>query len=137
MNKRLVPLVFQAVNAGFPSPAEDFTELALDLHEYLIPRPASTFFLRVSGDSMCEAGILSEDILVVDRSQTAVVNDIVIASLEGDFTVKQLQYERGHPILVPANRLYSVIRPEPESDFQLWGVVTGVVRCCHTSNNIK
>ena len=123
-----VPLIFESVSAGFPSPAEDFSELSLDLHGYLIPRPASTFFLRVSGDSMSEAGILSEDILVVDRSLTASSNNIVVACVDGGFTVKQLQYERGHPILVPANRLYSVIRPDPESDFQLWGEVTGVIR---------
>ena len=123
-----IPIAFEAVNAGFPSPAEDFMELALNLHEHLIPRPASTFFLRVSGDSMLEAGILSEDILVVDRSLTAGVNSIIVACLEGDFTVKQLQYERGHPILVPANRHYPVIRPSPESDFSIWGVVSGVVR---------
>ena len=132
MNKQTQAIAFHSVNAGFPSPAEDFSELALNLHEYLIPHPASTFFLRVTGESMYGAGILPDDILIVDRSLTARANNIVVACLDGDFTVKYLQFQNGCPVLVPAHKKYHPIYPGEESDFSIWGVVSGVVRTTKT-----
>ncbi|MDD7985880.1 translesion error-prone DNA polymerase V autoproteolytic subunit [Lentisphaera marina] len=120
------PLLLHTVNAGFPSPADDFIEMQLNIHDHLITHPCASFFLRVGGDSMKGAGIFSGDILVVDRSLQAQNRDIVIALLEGEFTVKQLQLTpKEKPRLVPANRHYQTIECE---DLEIWGVVTGVVR---------
>ena len=85
-----IPLFLERVSAGFPSPAEDYVEKSLDLNELCIQHPAATFFVRVQGESMVEAGIFPDDVLVVDRSLRAKHGDIIIASLESEMTVKQL-----------------------------------------------
>lgn len=85
-----IPLFLERVSAGFPSPAEDYVEKSLDLNELCIQHPAATFFVRVQGESMVEAGIFPNDVLVVDRSLRAKHGDIIIASLESEMTVKQL-----------------------------------------------
>lgn len=118
---------FQSVPAGFPSPANDYVEEQLNLDKYLIKNPAATFFVRVSGDSMTGAGIYPEDILIVDRSLQAKSNDVVIALLEGEFTVKRLVYEHGFYWLKPEHASFKPIQVLPESDFQVWGVVTNVI----------
>ena len=93
MNNKEMPLTLcgGTVSAGFPSPADDFMEGTLDLNDYLIKQPAATFIIKVSGDSMINAGILCGDLLVVDRSLQATVNAVVIAAVNGDLTVKRLQ----------------------------------------------
>jgi len=118
-----VHLVGPSVAAGFPSPAEDFVENALDLNEYLIKHPASTFFIRVRGESMKEAGILSGDILIVDRSISAVSGSIVVAVVDGEFTVKRLKKEKNQIILFPENSDYEPIYIRDGQDFAIWGVV--------------
>ncbi len=123
LNVRL-PLIMQA---GFPSPAEDYLDKTLDLNELLIAHPAATFFVRVMGDSMRNAGILSGDVLIVDRSLEAIDNAIVIAIINGEFTVKRLSKKEGHVFLVPENPSYPIVEITPESDFQVWGVVTYVI----------
>lgn len=126
--KRLrIPLFVERVSAGFPSPAQDYIEQVLDLNELCIKHPAATFFVRVEGDSMTEAGINPDDILVVDRSITAEHGDIVIAGLFGELTVKELQLK---PCLrlIPRNSAYSPIDIPEESDLDIFGVVTSVVR---------
>lgn len=85
-----IPLYFEAVSAGFPSPAQDYVEQTLDLNELCIKHPAATFFVRVEGESMIEAGIFPKDVLVVDRSLKPGHGDTVIASVNGEFTVKEL-----------------------------------------------
>ncbi|WDE96745.1 translesion error-prone DNA polymerase V autoproteolytic subunit [Lentisphaera profundi] len=124
--KQFCPLLFQPVSAGFPSPADDFIEMQLNIHDYLVKHPAASFFLRVAGDSMNGAGIFTGDILVVDRSLQASNLDLVIALVEGYFTVKQLQRNKqGQYRLLAANPSYPPIECE---ELEIWGVVTGVVR---------
>lgn len=122
------PLFLESISAGFPSPADDYVESALDLNEYLISNPASTFMVRVSGESMIDAGILDSDILVVDRSRDAVPGKIVVAVLEGELTVKRLLKIENTLILAPENAEYSPIVIGEEQELTIWGVVTGVIR---------
>ena len=122
-----VPFFLCCVPAGFPSPADDFKESALDLHELLIAHPDATFYVRVRGDSMKNAGIRDGDILVVDRALEARPNSIIVARLHQEFTVKRLSQQGESVFLVPANPQYRPIRITPEMDFQVWGVVRAVI----------
>lgn len=122
-----IPLFVERVSAGFPSPAQDYVERALDLNELCIKRPAATFFVRVQGDSMIEAGIYPSDILVVDRSLRAEHGDIVIVALDGEFTVKELCL-RPTLALLPRNGRYSPVSISEESELEVFGVVTNVIR---------
>jgi DNA polymerase V len=122
-----IPLYLGRVPAGFPSPAQDHIERTLDLNELCIKRPAATYFVRVEGDSMIEAGIFPDDILIVDRSVTAQHGDIVIAQVQGEFTVKELVL-RPHVQLLPRNKNYPPITFVEGAELELFGVVTGVVR---------
>ena len=119
--------LFSSVSAGFPSPADDYTEERLNLDQYLIKNPASTFFVRVEGMSMIGAGIYPDDILIVDKSQEAKSGDVIVAVLEGEFTVKRLVRERGKYYLRPENDRYQPIELNADIDFQVWGVVTNVI----------
>ena len=115
------------IYAGFPSPADDFLEKKLDLNEYLIKNPAATFFIRVRGSSMIQAGIFSGDILIVDRSLEPENNAIVVVVIDGEFTVKRLQTSGGQIRLIAENRNYKPIKVTEEMEFQVWGVVTNVI----------
>ena len=99
----VAPLFLARISAGFPSPADDYVESALDLNAYLVRNPAATFMVKVSGDSMIGAGIADGDILVVDRSEEAVHGRIVVAVLDGELTVKRLHVRNGVRLLVPEN----------------------------------
>lgn len=123
----LLPLVGTLVRAGFPSPAEDYIEDQLDLNEHLIEHPNATFYIRVSGESMINAGIQDGDTLVVDRSLEARNEDIVIATLNGEFTVKRLVFRSSTPWLVPCNSAYPDIQLTEDMDTVIWGVVTSVI----------
>jgi len=122
-----LPLFSGGVSAGFPSPAEDYTDRRLDLNDLLIRNPAATFFVRVDGDSMIGAGIHHDDILVVDRSRQAGSGDIVIAVLDGELTVKRLVRTARSCRLVAENSDYPSIEILEEHDCEIWGVVTSVV----------
>lgn len=122
-----LPLVSHSVSAGFPSPADDFVETTLDLNRHLVKHPSSTFFVRVSGDSMKDANIYSNDILVVDRSVSAKNNSIVVAVLNGELTVKRFRKEKDMIFLLPENDSYETIVVNEEHDFSVWGVVTYVI----------
>jgi DNA polymerase V len=126
------PILYSSkVQAGFPSPAEGSMDTKLDLNEYLIDHPVATFFVRVAGDSMIEAGILENDILIVDRSITPIAGKIVIAVINGEFTVKRLKYINNQAYLAPENKNYTPIRIKTSSEGDevcIWGVVTSVVR---------
>jgi DNA polymerase V len=117
-----------SVEAGFPSPAEDHIEKTLDINELLIEHPAATFFVRVTGDSMIGASIQDGDILVVDRSKTAVDDNIVIALVNGEYTVKRLSIKAGVIELCPENPNYSPIQLSDMDELIVWGVVTGLAR---------
>lgn len=122
-----IPLFLERVPAGFPSPAQDYVEKTLDLNELCIRHPAATFFVRVEGDSMTEEGIFPGDVLVVDRSLTAKHDDIVVASVDGEFTVKTLA-TRPRIALIPGNKSYKAIEFTEGDQLEIFGVVTGVVR---------
>jgi DNA polymerase V len=122
-----LPLYMTSIEAGFPSPADDYIEGKLDLNEHLIKHPAATFFVRVSGESMIKAGIFPGDILIVDRSLEAVNKKIVIAVLDGELTVKRLRIRSGRPSLEPENDRYTPIEIKPDMAFEIWGVVTNVI----------
>lgn len=115
------------ISAGFPSPADDYIDKKLDLNEFLIRHPAATFFVRVSGDSMIDAGINSGDILIVDRALEPAENRIVIAALNGELTVKRMRKACGRIYLIPENAAYDPIEVTSEMQFEVWGVVSHVI----------
>lgn len=119
--------VVGSVVAGFPSPAEQYLEPPLDLNELLVKRPAATFFVRVAGDSMLGAGIQDGDLLVVDRSLTPADGDVVIAAVDGDYTVKTFRRDAQGVRLEPANPAYPVITFEPGQELRLFGKVTATI----------
>ncbi|RJP20188.1 MAG: hypothetical protein C4527_25555 [Candidatus Omnitrophota bacterium] len=123
----LLPLAGASVAAGFPSPADDYVEKNLDLNEYLISNPAATFFVRVSGDSMINAGIHDRDILIVDRALTAQSGHVVIAVIEGELMVKRLRQLHRKWVLIPENDAFPPIEIKGEVELIIWGVVTYVV----------
>ena len=121
------PFFMSSVEAGFPSPAEDYIEGSLDLNKHLIKHPAATFFVRVSGDSMINAGMYPSDILIVDRSLEATDKKIVIAVIDGELTVKRLRYRDSLLFLEPENDTCRPIKITKEMSFEVWGVVTNVI----------
>ena len=125
--KAIRPLFTCGVSAGFPSPADEHIDRKLDLNELLIQHPAATFFVRVAGDSMQEAGINHGDILVVDRSLEAASGKIVIAIVNGELTVKRFVQTATSCQLVAANPQYPPVAITTDTDFRVWGVVTSVI----------
>lgn len=126
-NNNKVPLFLSRIKAGFPTPAEDFIEKELNLHDLLVTKPLSTFFLKVSGDSMIGAHILHNDIIVVDRSKEAKHKDIVVAAINGELTIKRLIYKESSVQLMPENSNYKTITINTGEELHIWGVVTSVV----------
>lgn len=122
-----IPLCGSSVQAGFPSPAEDYLEDSLDLNEYLVSNKDSTFFVRVSGDSMINAGIRAGDILIVDKSISAESGSIIIAVLGGEFTVKRLLFRAGKVMLKAENDNFQDIMLSGDNELVVWGVVTSVI----------
>ena len=130
------PLAAQPIPAGFPSPAEDYMERELDLAEYVVRNPAATFYLRVRGHSMRDAGIFDDDIVVVDRSLRPRDGSVVVAILDGEFTLKRLRLRLRSSDRPPAESLivleaahpdYPDIPVSSERDFEVWGVATFVL----------
>ena len=116
-----------SVAAGFPSPAEQYLEPPLDLNEFLVKRPAATFFVRVQGDSMIGEGIQNGDLLVVDRSIIPASGDIIIACVNGEFTVKTYKRDSHGVRLEPANNAYPVIRLKRGEELDYFGKVTACI----------
>jgi len=123
----IIPFFSSRVQAGFPSPADDHLEDSLDLNKYLIHHEESTFFVRAQGDSMLGAGIYPGDILVVDKSLDAKNGKIVIAVVDGEFTVKRLQRHQNKITLKSENPNYKDIDIKKENELTIWGVVTSVI----------
>lgn len=115
------------IKAGFPNPAEEAGGFALDLNEFLVKHPVSTYYLRVEGDSMTGAGIISGDVVVVDKSLEARSGDIVVAAVDGEFTLKRLKKRGAEAWLVAEHPGYPPIALHEAVDAALWGVVTFVV----------
>jgi DNA polymerase V len=118
-----VIVLYSSVKAGFPSPADDFLEQSLSLDELVIQNPSTTFFAKITGDSMTDAGIFPDSIIVIDRSLTAQSGDIIVAVLNGGFTVKRMIKRKNKCILKAENTLYEDIDIDEYSDFKIWGVV--------------
>ena len=124
-----LPLYSSKVSAGFPSPAEDHVEKRLDPSEFLIDQKDATFFVTIQGQSMIDVGLLPGDKAVVDRSKQASIGNIVLAVLDGEFTIKTLSRTKDGAVrLLPANKDYSPIEITEEMNFEVWGVVTGSFR---------
>jgi DNA polymerase V len=126
---RLIRLpLFQArISAGFPSPAEDYIDKKLDLNDYLIRHPSATFFVRVEGCSMQDAGINDGDLLIVDRAAESSDKRIVIAVINGEMTVKRIKKIKDKMYLLPENDNFRPMEISEDADFQVWGVVTHVI----------
>jgi len=122
-----LPMVAAAVEAGFPSPADDHMERGIDLNEELVRNPSATFFVRVKGESMRDAGIHSGDILVVDRSVTPSDRQIVVAMIDGEFTVKRLRRKNGKVFLDAENPSFTSIEVGENQELTIWGAVTFVI----------
>jgi DNA polymerase V len=126
-NTRGIPCYADLIKAGFPSPAADYREEILDFNAYLVQNPASTFTVRVEGDSMIDEGIRSGDLLIVDRSIPPGDGMVIVAILYGEFTVKKLVRKGGRLWLYPGNPAFDPVRIELEMEFQVWGVVSHVI----------
>lgn len=123
-----VPFALASVPAGFPSPADDYLDRPLDFNELLIAHPAATFAVRVVGDSMTGAGIFPGDIAVVDRAETATDGRVILAILDGEFTVKRYRKKGTAVWLEAANPSYADIPLTGDRDFQVWGVIGKSIR---------
>lgn len=120
-----------SIKAGFPSPAEDYLRNSLDFNRDLIKHPEATFYGRVDGDSMRDAGIDDGDIAVIDRSLEASDGDIIVAYVNEEFTIKRLDLkhkQEGYIELLPANKRYKPIRIDEGTDFEVWGVVVWTIK---------
>ncbi len=126
--KSCISFFYSSVKAGFPSPADDFAETGIDLNQYLIEHPISTYLVKASGDSMIDEGIFDEDVLVVDKSKTPENGDIVIASIQGDFTVKKYIEKGNKRLLRSGNTKYKDIELNEGSDSGIWGIVLWSLR---------
>ena len=122
-----IPIFIDSVQAGFPSPAEDYMDLDLDLQGHLIQNPSSTFCVRAVGESMKDAGIQSGDIMLVDKSLNPKSRSIVLAVIDGEFTIKRVNVIDKELYLIPENENFPQIKITQEIDFQVWGVVTYII----------
>lgn len=127
MQSQKLDLFLSPVPAGFPSPASDYIDKSIDLNEILIKNKVATFLVRALGDSMIEAGIFSGDILIIDKSITPANKNIVVAILNGEFTVKRFIKNGNKIFLQPENKKYKDIEISGEDEFKIWGVVTFVI----------
>ena len=123
LKKINIPLFNDPVSAGFPSPADDYIEENIDLNEHLLKNPFSTFFLRVKGDSMINSGIHDKDLIIVDKSLTPKPGNVVIAMIDGEFTVKRFSMKNNQLYLKAENQNYPDFNFEDHNDIQIWGVV--------------
>lgn len=123
-----IPYINQGVSAGFPSPALDFLETAIDLNKELIENKKTTFYIKVEGHSMIDAGINDKDILIVDRTLEPSDKKIAVCFIDGEFTVKRLKLEKYSLYLMPENQSYEPIKISEENNFMIWGIVTYVIK---------
>ena len=121
------PLYENAVQCGFPSPADDFLDLDINLNDYLVKHKSATFCVKVNGSSMNGVGIHSGDVLIVDRAESVKNNSIVLAVIDNEFTVKSIKKNTGKLYLNPANDNYKPIEITEDMNFHIWGVVTFVI----------
>jgi len=118
----------EGLKAGFPSPADDFAELKIDLNREVVRNQEATFYAKVKGNSMVDAGISDGDVLVIDRSIEPTSNKIAVCYIDGEFTVKRLRVEDDVIWLVPENEEFEPIKVTAENEFMVWGVVTYIIK---------
>lgn len=123
-----LPYVDGGISAGFPSPALDFIDLSIDLNKHLIKNPSATFYGRVKGVSLKNAGIDDGDLLVIDRSIEPTDGKIAVCYLDGEFTAKRIKISKDAILLIPENEDYQPIKVSKENDFIIWGIVTHVIK---------
>lgn len=128
VDERLPKMAHDGIHAGFPSPATDYMTQAIDLNKELVRHPAATFYGRVVGDSMIDAGVEEGDILVIDKALDAKDGDMAVCFVDGEFTLKYLRFGENGLTLLPANPRYPSIEIDEGSDFMMWGVVTYVIK---------
>ena len=121
-------LMEQGISAGFPSPADDFKEIRISLDRELVKNSDATFYAKVSGDSMINAGLSDGDLIVIDRSLNPEHNKIAVCFIDGDFTVKRIIKKEGDLYLKPENKNYKPIKIDVENQLQIWGIVTYVIK---------
>jgi DNA polymerase V len=123
-----LPVISSGISAGFPSPAMDFIDLTIDMNKHLIKHPSATFYGRVKGVSMKDAGIGDGDLLVIDKSIQPTNDKIAVCYIDGDFTVKRIKIETECIWLIPENETYKPIKVTSDNDFIIWGIVTHVIK---------
>lgn len=132
-----LPLFSSSVAAGFPSPADDLLESHLDLNRYLISQPTATFFMRFEGEPMLESGLQQGDLLIVDRSVEVTEQRIVVAAVNGDLVIRRVSRNRRKLQLLSENPNSQVISITQDTEFQIWGVVTYVIRALHSPRRLQ
>jgi len=123
-----LPVVEGGISAGFPSPADDFLDLSIDLNKEFVKNPSTTFYGRVRGDSMVNAGLNNGDLLIIDKSLEAVEGKIAVCFIDGEFLVKRIKIEKDIVWLVAENEKYAPIKVTEANDFLIWGIVTTVIK---------
>lgn len=123
-----VPLADGGIRAGFPSPAQDFLDLSIDLNKELVHNPSATFFGRVKGESMCDAGINDGDLVIIDKSLPPYDGKIAVCYLDGEFTMKRIKTDKDCCWLLPANADFKPIKVTSDNDFVIWGIVVHVIK---------
>jgi DNA polymerase V len=126
--KLSIPIIEGGISAGFPSPAEDFLDLSIDLNKELIKNPSSTFYARVKGQSMQDMGIDSGDLVIIDKSMEPENGKIAVCFIDGEFTMKRIKTGKDCCWLVPANKKYQPIKVTEDNDFVIWGIVVHVIK---------
>lgn len=128
-----LPYADGGIKAGFPSPAQDYLTESIDLNKTLIRHTETTFYARVSGDSLTDIGISDGDLVVIDKSLEAKNGDYVAAYIDGEFTLKEFQLDEANRCawLIPANKKYQPIKVTEENDFMVWGVITAAIKRFH------
>ena len=122
------PYIEQGIKAGFPSPAEDFLDISIDLNKELIKNPSATFYGRVKGDSMKDAGIDHGDLLIIDKSLEPRNGKIAVCFIDGEFTIKRIKLEKNFCWLMPENKKYEPIKVTEDNDFVVWGIVVHIIK---------
>ena len=128
LSSQPLPYIISGIYAGFPSPADDYLDVSMDLNDELIKNPPSTFFARVKGFSMKDEGIMPNDILVVDKSLEAKSGDLAVCFIDGDFTLKRIKKQKDCLLLMPSNPEFKPIRVTEDNDFLVWGLVTYIIK---------
>ena len=126
--KLKLPFVANGISAGFPSPADDFLDINIDLNKHLIKNPSTTFYGRVKGNSMVDAGIHDGDLLIIDKSLEPRNNKIAVCFIDGEFTVKRITLEKDVVWLIAENKDFEPIKVTKDNDFIIWGIVINVIK---------